>query len=76
MQNIRCNKEAIKEAAEISGGVKELAEKIRVSYQSVINWRAGKTRPSPFNCIQIEEATNKKITRKDILPDYPWEKFK
>lgn len=73
---IKCNIEALKEAIEIAGGMQQLANKIDVSYQSILNWKSGRSTLSPLNCVRIEEALNGQVTRKDILPDYPWEQFK
>ena len=76
MYKIKCNIEALKEAIEIAGGMQQLANKIDVSYQSILNWKSGRSTLSPLNCVRIEEALNGQVTRKDILPDYPWEQFK
>jgi DNA-binding transcriptional regulator YdaS (Cro superfamily) len=73
MQKMKCNTVAIKEAAKIAGSLKDLAIKTGASYQSVLNWGSGKNNPNPLHCIKIEQVTHGKITRKDILPDYPWD---
>ncbi len=67
-----CNKDVIIKAAEIVGSYKLLAEKIGVTYQCVLNWKLGKSSPNILNCLKIEKACDKKVTRKDIFPDHPW----
>jgi DNA-binding transcriptional regulator YdaS (Cro superfamily) len=69
---LTCNIDAIVKAAEIVGSYKLLAEKIGVSYQCVMAWKQGKTSPNVLNCLKIEKACDKKITRKDIFPNHPW----
>jgi DNA-binding transcriptional regulator YdaS (Cro superfamily) len=67
---------AINKAIEIIGGGEKLARKLEVSYQTVLNWRNGFMVPSMPNCIKIEKATEGKVKREDILPDYPWDDLK
>lgn len=69
-------KEAIQKAIDAAGGAKELAAKIGVSYKSVLDWKNGRTGITIPNCIKIEKATDCQVTRKDILPDYPWDELK
>jgi DNA-binding transcriptional regulator YdaS (Cro superfamily) len=65
--------EKIKEAIKEAGGAKELASRVGVSYKTVLDWKNGRTGITVTNCIKIEKATDGKISRKDILPNYPWE---
>jgi DNA-binding transcriptional regulator YdaS (Cro superfamily) len=65
-------KESIEKAIEIVGGAKELAEKMNVSYKSVLDWKNGRVKLSPINCVKMEKLTDGKVKREDILPEYPW----
>jgi DNA-binding transcriptional regulator YdaS (Cro superfamily) len=76
MYGIKCDTDALKKAIEIAGGANSLSLKIGVSYQTVLNWKNGRSNIHPLNCIKIEKATEGQIKRKDILPNYPWEDFK
>lgn len=73
---MKCNLEAIKKAIEIAGGANNLALKIGVSYQTILTWKNARSSISIGNCAKIEKATEGKIKKEDILPDYPWEDFK
>ena len=74
MYGLKCNQEALKKAIEIAGGMQPLATKIEVSYQSILNWKSGRTNISPLTCMKIEEALNKAVKKEELLPDYPWNK--
>jgi DNA-binding transcriptional regulator YdaS (Cro superfamily) len=67
---------SIVKAIEVIGGAEKLARKLETSYQTVLNWKNGFSVPSVLNCIKIEKATNGKVNRKDILPDYTWDDLK
>lgn len=67
---------SIEKAIEIIGGAEKLARKLEVSYQTVLNWKNGFTVPTSLNCVKIEKATEGKVKKENILPDYPWEDFK
>jgi DNA-binding transcriptional regulator YdaS (Cro superfamily) len=69
---INCNKQAIIKATDLAGGNKALAEKLGVSYQSILNWKTGKSSPNRLHCLLIEKATEGQVSRKEIFPDYPW----
>ena len=69
---MKCDTEALKKAIQIAGGANALSSKVGVSYQTVLNWKNGRNSMNPFNCIKIEEAVNGEVTRKEILPNYPW----
>ncbi len=72
--SLRMNaKESIEKAIEIVGGAKELAEKMNVSYKSVLDWKNGRVKLSPINCVKMEKLTNGEVKREEILPDYPWD---
>ena len=64
---------AILKAIEVAGGAKELAIKLGVSYQSILDWKNLRRVPSHLSCLKIEKATEGVVNRKNILPDYPWE---
>ena len=70
------NLEKLKEAIEVAGGVGSLSSKSKISYQSIIDWRAGKKSPSQVSCLKIERATEGKVKAQDILPGYPWDELK
>lgn len=72
----RYNVEAIKQAIQIIGSAPKLARDLNVTYQTVIFWKNGRVAPNPLNCVKIEKATNGKVKREDILPDYPWDELK
>ena len=76
MYKIKSNIEALKKAIEEAGGMQELAKKIGVSYQTILNWKSERSSISPVNCVRIEEATHGKVSRKEILPGYSWEEMK
>ncbi|RZI45105.1 transcriptional regulator [Candidatus Finniella inopinata] len=66
------NIEKLQNAIELVGGISALSSKSKISYQSIIDWRSGRKAPSVESCIKIEQATDGKISRKDLLPDFPW----
>jgi DNA-binding transcriptional regulator YdaS (Cro superfamily) len=66
------NKEAILKAIEILGSANKLCLALGVSYQTILSWKNQRSVPSAVSCLKIEKATEGKITRKDILPDFPW----
>ena len=66
-------KEAIKKAIEAAGGAKDLAAKVGVSYKTVLDWKNGRVKLSPINCVKMEKLTNGEVKREEILPDYPWD---
>ena len=68
--------ESIQKAITIVGGAKELASIIGVSYKSVLDWKNGRTGLNIQNCLKIEQATEGKIKREDLLPNYPWESLR
>lgn len=65
---------SVQEAIKITGGAKQLASKVGVSYKTVLDWKNGRTGISLPNCLKIEQATEGKIKAKDIAPPRPWEK--
>jgi DNA-binding transcriptional regulator YdaS (Cro superfamily) len=67
--------DAIKKAIDIVGGNTQLSLKANISYQSIIDWKSGRKAPTPLNCIKIEKATDGKINRREILPEFPWDEF-
>jgi len=76
MDKDQYNSELIVKAIEIAGGVQPLARKIGVSYQTILNWKKQRFFPSHINCMRIEQATEGKIKREDLLPNYPWESLR
>jgi DNA-binding transcriptional regulator YdaS (Cro superfamily) len=73
MARYEANIDKIKEAIEILGGMVSLSKAIKISYQSVLDWKSGRRSLSPESCIKIEKATEGKVNRREILPDYPWD---
>lgn len=76
MMKFKGNVEAIRKAIEMCGGNRKFSHKTGISESSIVDWKAGRKAPNPLSCIKIEEAVDGKITRQEILPDYPWDKFK
>jgi DNA-binding transcriptional regulator YdaS (Cro superfamily) len=70
------NVDPILESIKILGGVRQMAIKISVSYQSVLDWKNKRRTPTPVNCLKIEKATEGKIKAEDILPDYKWSELR
>ena len=66
------NVENLQKAIDILGGVSALSLKSKISYQSILDWRSGRKAPSVESCIKIEHATEGQVSRKDLLPDFPW----
>ena len=63
--------QALDRAIEVSGGLTKLAGKLKVSPQTVSNWKRRGSIP-PNRVIAIEAATNKRVRRHDLRPDlYP-----
>ena len=70
------NQEALKKAIDVVGGMHPLAKKMGVSYQTILNWKSGRTNLTPIKGIKIEQVTEGQVTRQDILPSYPWEELR
>ena len=51
------------------GGVSKLADAIGVGQSAISNLVSRNGKPSPENCVAIEQATKKAVTRKDLRPD-------
>lgn len=51
------------------GKAKELAEVLEVSSSYLSQMASGKTAISPARCVNIEIATNRVVTRKDLRPN-------
>lgn len=51
------------------GKAKELAEVLEVSSSYLSQMASGKTAISPARCVDIEIATNRIVTRKDLRPN-------
>ena len=67
MNTYKHNVKAILKAIEIVGGVNNLAIKLGVSYQTVLNWKNQRAVPSHINCVKIEAATNGQVKRDEIF---------
>ncbi len=67
------NPEAVKKASELVGGRQNLAIKVGVSYKTLLDWTSGRSGMTVINAIKIEKITEGQITKKDLLPDFPWE---
>ena len=76
MSKLKCNVVALEGAIREAGTMQQFAVKVGVSYQTVLNWKSSRSSISPHNCVKIEEATEGKVSRKDILPDFPWDQMK
>jgi DNA-binding transcriptional regulator YdaS (Cro superfamily) len=73
-QHVYCVKymNAIDKAIELAGGLTELARKIGANPNQVGNWRS---RGAPIDkCAAIENATQGKVTRRDLRPD-DWQRI-
>lgn len=75
MIKCKANVDAIKKAIQICGGNRRLSEKGNISYAAIIDWKSGRISPNPLSCLKIESATDGVVTRREILPDYPWDTF-
>lgn len=51
------------------GGAKELADKLGISKSFLSQMASGISAISPKRCVEIEIATNSKVTRKDLRPN-------
>lgn len=69
-------REAIRKCVEVAGGATELSRKVGVAYKTIMDWKSGRTGISITNCLKIEKAVEGKVTRQEILPDYPWDETK
>lgn len=65
-------KKLLIKAIEICGSQSELARRCGVNQASVWFWLHRNKSLSPTAAIAIEKATNKKISRKKLLPDFDW----
>jgi len=70
------NAEAVKKAADLCGSLAKLAIAVEAAYSSAFNWAHGKTAPRPLSCIKIEKATDGRVAREDIRPDFNWADYK
>ena len=59
---------SISNATEMLGGMSALASLCEVTPQAVFKW-VKKNKAPADRCIQIEKATNGKVTRYDLRPD-------
>lgn len=59
-----------------SKSINELSSEIGVSAAQLRQWVHGyqNRRPSPENCVAIEYATNKQVTRRDLRPN-DWDRI-
>lgn len=71
--NVKFNKEAFNKASELSGGANALAEKLQVTYQTVLNWKNGRNKTAPQVAIEIERLVNGAVTKQELMPDFPWD---
>lgn len=63
---------SVKSAITVVGTQRELARLCGVAQQTVSDWLRGKVNPSPRKAVAIEHATEGQVTRRDVLPDFPW----
>ena len=64
---------AIDKAAEIIGNKAKLARTLHVSPTAVTQWSKGLRSVPPIRAVEIEKATNGKVKRKDLCPNFPWD---
>jgi DNA-binding transcriptional regulator YdaS (Cro superfamily) len=65
--------EAVGKAAKVLGSQAALAAQLGVEPPTVNQWFNGK-RPVPrARAIEIEQATNGGVSRRDLCPDFPWD---
>ena len=60
----------IERAVDIVGSAASLARACGVSEQAVSQWRAGLTRPGLEACRAIEQATEMRVRREDLRPEW------
>jgi DNA-binding transcriptional regulator YdaS (Cro superfamily) len=72
----KINADIIKKASKYIGSKQLLAAKIGVSYKTVLDWASGRSGITIVNALRIEKATDRHVTAKEILPDYPWDELK
>ena len=65
--------EAACRAAQIVGSKAELARRLRVRTPTVSQWCSGARPIPPARAIAIEAATDRKVTRQELCPDFPWD---
>ena len=64
----KMQKSALQKACDLVGGQGKLAEILNVTPPAITAWLSN--RPIPvMRCVQIEQATNGIVTRKDLRPD-------
>lgn len=56
------------------GEAKKLAERLFVSSSYLSQMASGRCSISPARCVEIETATNGKVSRRDLRPD-DWQKI-
>ncbi len=56
------------------GEAKKLATALGVSSSFLSQMASGRSRISPARCVEIEQATNKAVTRRELRPD-DWERI-
>lgn len=65
----------LERAIETAGSLKDLADRLNVTPQVVVNWRKRGNVP-PDRVLAIEAATDGKVTRHELRPDlYPPEEL-
>lgn len=68
--------EAVKKAVEYAGGKQALAEKVGVSYKTILDWTSGRSGVSIPNALKIEKATDGNVKVDEILPNFNWNELK
>ena len=65
----------LNEAIKMLGGIGPLALSLGMSYQSIVEWRGQRRKPTPLSCKKIEKATGGKIKAEELLPDFSWDEW-
>lgn len=65
--------QAINKAITCAGSQRKLAKLCGVTQQTVSDWSRGIIRPGIKRAVIIEKSLDKRVTRQQILPDFPWD---
>lgn len=65
----KTNKQVLKDAINLIGGVVKLGKKLNIHYTAISKWTHTSTDIPIKHAIKIEKLTNGKIKAKDLRPD-------